>query len=271
MTLGERIKQARLEKGMSQRQLCGNTITRNMLSLIENGSARPSMDTLCYFAQQLDKPVSYFLDEQAVVSPNQAVMEQARQQFAGAQYRQAAQTLETYKAPDGTFDAEYWLLHSLCAMELAAQAQAEGKTVYAAQLLEKAEAAGAKTPYFTAAHRRQWVLLAAQTHPDRAGSLVQLLPADDRELLLRAQAAMDTGDLTRCACILDAAQNRDARWHYLRGQAAMALKDYETATLLFHRAEATYPLPCAKALEECYRELENFKMAYLYACKLREL
>ena len=43
MTLGEKIKQARQEAGLSQRQLCGDAITRNMLSQIENGSARPSM------------------------------------------------------------------------------------------------------------------------------------------------------------------------------------------------------------------------------------
>ena len=39
MDIGSRIKQARLEAGLSQRQLCGDTITRNMLSLIENGTA----------------------------------------------------------------------------------------------------------------------------------------------------------------------------------------------------------------------------------------
>jgi transcriptional regulator with XRE-family HTH domain len=77
MQLSERIKQARLEMGLSQRQLCGQTITRNMLSLIESGKARPSMDTLAYFAKVLGKPMGYFLEEQAVTSPNQQVMEQA--------------------------------------------------------------------------------------------------------------------------------------------------------------------------------------------------
>ena len=36
MELGQRIRQARQEAGLSQRQLCGEEITRNMLSLIEN-------------------------------------------------------------------------------------------------------------------------------------------------------------------------------------------------------------------------------------------
>lgn len=65
MELGQKIKQARLEAGLSQRQLCGGEITRNMLSLIENGSAQPSMKTLSYLAGQLGKPLSYFLDDRS--------------------------------------------------------------------------------------------------------------------------------------------------------------------------------------------------------------
>ena len=64
MELGQRLKQARLEAGLSQRQLCGEEITRNMLSLIENGSARPSMETLRYLASRLGKPMGYFLEKQ---------------------------------------------------------------------------------------------------------------------------------------------------------------------------------------------------------------
>ena len=63
MELGRKIKEARLAAGLSQRQLCGEEITRNMLSLIENGSARPSMKTLEYLARRLGKPLGYFLDE----------------------------------------------------------------------------------------------------------------------------------------------------------------------------------------------------------------
>ena len=68
MDLGQRLKNARLEAGLSQRQLCGDVITRNMLSQIENGSAKPSMDTLRYFSQILGKPISFFLEEDAFLS-----------------------------------------------------------------------------------------------------------------------------------------------------------------------------------------------------------
>ena len=78
MELGQKIRQARLEAGLSQRQLCGDEITRNMLSQIENGSASPSMSTLRFLAERLGKSVSYFLEEQAVTSANQQLMNDLR-------------------------------------------------------------------------------------------------------------------------------------------------------------------------------------------------
>ena len=78
MELAQKLKQARLDAGLSQKAICGDRITRNMLSQIENGSARPSMETLRYLAGQLGKPISYFLEDDAVTSPNQTLMEQAR-------------------------------------------------------------------------------------------------------------------------------------------------------------------------------------------------
>ena len=122
MELGRKLKQARLEQGLSQRQLCGDVITRNMLSLIENGSASPSMDTLRYLAGQLGKTVGYFLDEDAVSSPNQSVMECARAAFDQAQYDAVLQNLEQYQRPDPIFDREEALLRALALLELAQEA-----------------------------------------------------------------------------------------------------------------------------------------------------
>ena len=50
MTLGEKIKAARKRKGMTQSDLAGKQITRNMLSAIESGRANPSLDTIIYLA-----------------------------------------------------------------------------------------------------------------------------------------------------------------------------------------------------------------------------
>ena len=62
MELGEKLRRARVEAGLTQKQLCENLVTRNMLSQIENGTAKPSMKTLAAFAQRLGTTVSFFLE-----------------------------------------------------------------------------------------------------------------------------------------------------------------------------------------------------------------
>jgi len=37
MTLGQKLKKARLDRGLTQAQVVGDRITRNMLSQLENG------------------------------------------------------------------------------------------------------------------------------------------------------------------------------------------------------------------------------------------
>jgi transcriptional regulator with XRE-family HTH domain len=268
--LGQRLKKARLEAGLSQRQLCGEEITRNMLSQIESEKAKPSMQTLSYLAQKLGKPLSWFLEEETVTSPNQRFMEQARQDYMQRQYQQCLEQLEKFREPDPMFNAERWLLGALAMLALAQEAVADGKPIYARSLLEAAEQAGKKTAYYTPALERERLLLLYQAQPAEAAKIAAGLPADDRELLLRAQAYLDGQEYGQCCDALSAAQIRDARWHYLYGQALMGLKQYTQAVEHFIGAEEDYPQDCARALETCYRELEDYKMAYLYACKQRK-
>ncbi len=63
MTLGEKIKKARISLSMTQSELVGDKITRNMLSAIESNKANPSMDTLSFLAERLDLPLSYLLTD----------------------------------------------------------------------------------------------------------------------------------------------------------------------------------------------------------------
>ncbi|MDF2567513.1 MAG: helix-turn-helix protein [Oscillospiraceae bacterium] len=52
--LGKRIREIRLAKKMTQSEVVGDFITRNMLSQIESGAATPSMRTLEYIAKVLE-------------------------------------------------------------------------------------------------------------------------------------------------------------------------------------------------------------------------
>ncbi len=162
MFLGEKLRQARLEAGLSQRALCGDVITRNMLSQIENGSAAPSMATLQYLAGRLEKPVSFFLEEAPAAASAHpmaeavALLEQARHLLEAGKPQQAApllKQLEDMPLP-GWLQRQRILLQWPLAEERA-QALAAGLPSLDEELLLRA--AAAQDP-----QRRRELLLAAQ-------------------------------------------------------------------------------------------------------------
>ena len=258
MELGQRIKQLRLEKGLSQRQLCGDVITRNMLSQIENSAARPSMDTLSYLAGKLGKPVSYFLEEDAVTSPNQTVMAQARTAYGDREYDRAAGILKGYKGPDETFDWERGLLHSLICLAQAEEAILENRIPYAKHLLESAMQ---DSPYCALTEGGRMLLLSG-IDADAP------LPNVDDVLLQKAENALGRKDWARAGEYLAAAEDHTApRWRYLRGEVCFSMGQYREAVACFREVEEIYPEQVIPKLERCFSELEDYKMAYFYACK----
>ena len=62
--LGERVRKARAEAGLSQAQLGAPHFTRAYVSAIELGKVRPAMKSLEFMADKLGKPVSYFVEDQ---------------------------------------------------------------------------------------------------------------------------------------------------------------------------------------------------------------
>ncbi|MBM7663772.1 transcriptional regulator with XRE-family HTH domain [Solibacillus kalamii] len=61
--LGERIKKLRKQKKLTQTEVVGERLTKGMLSLIENGKAQPSMESLRFIANQLNVDVDYLIDD----------------------------------------------------------------------------------------------------------------------------------------------------------------------------------------------------------------
>lgn len=62
-TLGERIRKLRKQQKLTLEELAGDTLTKGMLSLIENNKANPSMESLSFIAERLDVEVSELLEE----------------------------------------------------------------------------------------------------------------------------------------------------------------------------------------------------------------
>ena len=56
-----RIREARLEAGLSLAQLAGNEVSRTFIHFIEHGRSRPSRSVLALIARRTGKPISYFL------------------------------------------------------------------------------------------------------------------------------------------------------------------------------------------------------------------
>lgn len=253
MELGQRIKAARLEAGLSQRQLCGEEITRNMLSQIENGVAKPSMATLQYLAAQLGKPVSFFLEE-TVASPNQVRMDEARAAFLQEDYRQVLAHLADFASPDPVFDGEKHLLEALSCIFLAEEEPD-------ASLLAQASAAGSKTPYYTPELERRRLLCLSWIAPVDLGPI-----SPDRELLTLARAALASQNFEDCLHYLNAVQQKNKEWLFLRADLAFRMADYAQAADYYTQTAdpAAYP-----QLEVCYQKLEDYKMAYHYACLQR--
>lgn len=261
MTLGEKLLQARLEAGLSQRQLCGDVITRNMLSQIEHGTARPSMDTLQYLASRLGKSVSHFLEEGIITSPNQQLMEHARRTYNAGDFLQTRLVLEGFQQPDPVFQWEYRYLFAMSTLSAGEQALQEGKHIYARELLKEAMESGKELPGI----RRQCLLLMGKLPGAPLEEICVQLPSLDAELLLRAEAALAGKRPRRALELLDAMERPIPRKHLVRGFALLEKKDFAEAAEALLLAQEDYPREAYPALEICYRELGDFKKAYRYA------
>lgn len=260
MELGQKLKAARLEAGLSQRQLCGDTITRNMLSQIENGSAKPSYATLQALCARLGKPVSFFWED--APSQNSALLRKA----LSAPAEQALAYLKSYLSPDPLLDPWYYQVTARCFMDLAEQAIEENRAVYALELLLQAEDAFKKAGAWAEPFCRRLTLLRFA-----AGTPAQdlILPDNTDEQLLRAHSALSAGDAAKCLACLDAADRQTERGQLLRGDVYQKTGQYEKAIACFAPLEESEPAAVYPRLEQCYKELGDFKKAYEYACKQR--
>ncbi len=263
MELGQKLKQARLEAGLSQRQLCGDTITRNMLSQIENGSAKPSFATLQVLSARLGKPVSFFWEE--APSENLAMLHKASRADAA----DAIDILQNYLPDDPILDTWYNLLFCRCCIDLSEQALAENRSGLAQSLLAQANQSGEKEPSFRSLFGERLTLLQYGAGMIDAISAAANLPDNTQSMLLRAAAALQRNDPELCLSCLTAADRQTEEVMLLRADALVQCCNYADAAEYYLQLEAAMADKIYPRLELCYREMGDFKKAYEYACKQR--
>ncbi len=112
--IGQRIKEARLAKKMTQAEVVGDFITRNMLSQIESGSALPSMKTLAYLSSVLGIPLAVLMADEPDIAPEEKLplpdhfacseLFQMKEWFYKEKYRELTDWLTGTKSTDPLYD-----------------------------------------------------------------------------------------------------------------------------------------------------------------------
>ena len=285
MTLGQKLRQMRLARGMTQSQVAGDRITRNMLSQIENDLAKPSLPTLEYLAQVLEVSVGWLMADENADSPT-GRLSRARTLLRAEDYAACMATLNQEEPED-----EEQLMLSVCACRLARQAlgneeferaldlakraldwnqnalyrvpgiQVEASAVIARCAAElnmgEEEAVTAyRDLYLQQQHAVQYHMLMARYHLEQ-----EHVQAAEREIW----------------SISDLPDGDRAEYLILRGKLATKKEQYENAALYLQQAESLQPLPkllqreLYQCQEVCSRELGDFKQAYEYLSRQREL
>lgn len=150
MNIGEKIRDLRTAKLMTQADLAGDQITRNMLCSIERGAALPSLQTLTHIAARLGVPVGYLLadDGEELSYRKMVAMPNLRRALAAGDYS-GCLTLLSSSLGDA-YDDEIALIRAECEFRVAKQCFDRGSLRLAAAGFDRAIAAAEMTVYDTA-------------------------------------------------------------------------------------------------------------------------
>ena len=286
MNLGEKIKAARLERNMTQKDVVGDYITRNMLSKIENGSATPSVKTLEYLAGALGLPAGYFMTASGGDELTPGCVADARAHFKQGEFEACIQVLDTLEL-DGGYRDEVNLLQARAKIGMSKKAMADGRYEEAIRLAREAIVHNDSSLYVSAAFRTEALLLIARCTMELEGDFDRALDEyqnsyQDQGLgefyrLTMAEYHIGKGDMTAAKREMDsiARLSDTSKPVYLMLQGSIELKDkqFEAAAKQLEKAEqlarttgSSYFMSSLYAmLEHCYREMEDFKKAYHYA------
>lgn len=125
--MGDRIRQRRMELGMSLAQVAGGDFSRAFLNQVELGKTQPSTRILRVVADRLGAPVEYLLDGSMPILDREIGLERARVAVLEGRHRDAIAELEaavdSREWPLGT-DARLTMAEALLGLGRREQAEA---------------------------------------------------------------------------------------------------------------------------------------------------
>lgn len=283
MRIGEKIKKLRTAKLMTQSELAGTEITRNMLSRIENGVAKPSMETLYYIASRLNVSPGFLLaegaDEEIYFKHNEIVG--AKSAFVNGDFRIGRDICLHAESAD---DDEIRMILAECDLAIAVEEFNDGNLRAACEYFDEAVETCEKTVYRTdyviavaevyfRYMRRISATLSSNVLEENVNRYPSLTDAFCRYIYAMERMEESSEEET----VLIAEKDSPLTVHYeatlamRRGNFAVA---YEFLRLLL-MSEKPIPKPMLYFvfcdLEICCREVEDFKGAYEYSMNKIEL
>ncbi len=286
MKLGEKIRELRVSKLMTQADLAGDAVTRNMLSCIENNSAMPSLSTLLYIAKRLNVPVGYLLadeGDESVYRKMNSFSNIKRAYIAGDLRGCRSLCISGCPQPDD----EISLLLACCDTGIAVEEFQDGRLRFACRFFDEALSYAEKTMYPTAelkATARVYFRYMERISPTLSSDALDMEASPFVECnlplahYLDALDALETGDTSLAEAFCEKEDEQTFFCKHLQIRRSMLEGDYsysERALLQWLETEEPfskvylYMVLCD--LEICCRESEDFKGAYQYANQKIEL
>ncbi len=271
MKLGDKIKELRLQRGLTQASLAGEHMTRSMLCEIEKGNANPSLQTLRYLSDELKVPLSYLIDDREDL---QACRKREAMPRLYALYREKKFN-ECYREAEAlpvTPDDELSLLLASSALECGKLAFFSGNMETATVFFEEAATYTKKTCYPTESIEAAAILYAAIAENVCA-------PRRNFEEAAYRALASAAAEEELYAYLTDQYgynfKNPLYRAH-LNARALLKERKYSAALSELKRLEenkndknasAYFLFRLYSELETCYREMGHYEEAYKYASK----
>ena len=290
MNIGERIRELRISKLMTQADLAGDYITRNMLSCIENGSANPSLSTIIYIAGRLGVPAGFLLAEQGdeMAYRKMSNLSNIKKAYTTGDV-QSCRSLCLSGCPEP--DDEISLLLANCDAEIAAEEFWNGKLRFSCRFFDEALSYAEKTIYSTDAIEAE--IRVYFRFMERISHTLYSDLLDEEKVLnvksnsiisqyLDALDALDNGNIKIAEALINqlAQTGKNSFFEaHLQSKLLILQKNYKQAQKALQQLLQDDETPLNKIelytvlgdLEICCRESEDYKNAYRYASEKVEL
>ena len=270
MTLGEKIKNARKAKRITQERLAKGKITRNMISRIESGQANPSLETIKHIASELSIPVSYFLseDDDLLFYEKSEKIQTVYRAYQAKEYAYCITKIKSFSGIDN--ELAYILASS--AFELGKQKLFSGSLSGALDSFKEASDYCEKTLFDT-----QYIEHTIPLYVAIASNVRSPLLEFDKNLYLSGFAKVFDYELYKYVTQdLDFDFKDPVISRHVEGKKKIKERNYQEAIKILTQAEeiaksanfnAFVMFNIYSDLEFSYKELYDFEKAYLYSTK----